>query len=75
MCNMCSHNEIIEHSYFKYFISELKVISVQRYNDNATLHVALSHNDLYQHSKVIVSKRYRSRYTGTVIASESYRSV
>ncbi len=29
---MCSHNEIIEHIYFKYFIEESKVISVQRYS-------------------------------------------
>jgi hypothetical protein len=32
MCHMCNHNEIIEHSYFKYFIEGLKVISVQRYS-------------------------------------------
>jgi hypothetical protein len=31
-CNMCSHNEIIEHIYFKYFIAGSKVISVQRYS-------------------------------------------
>jgi hypothetical protein len=29
---MYSHNEIIEHSYFKYFIAGLRVISVQRYS-------------------------------------------
>jgi hypothetical protein len=28
---MCSHNEIIEHFYFKYFIAGSKVIGVQRY--------------------------------------------
>jgi hypothetical protein len=58
MCNMRSHNEIIEHIYFKYFIAGSKVISVQYYSNNATLHVALLHNALKQHSKVIVSKHY-----------------
>jgi hypothetical protein len=29
---MYSHNEIIEHIYFKYFITGSKVISVQRYS-------------------------------------------
>jgi hypothetical protein len=29
---MCSHNEIIEHICFKYFIAGSKVISVQRYS-------------------------------------------
>jgi hypothetical protein len=66
---MYSHNEIIEHFYFKYFTIGTKVISVQQYSDNATSHVALSHNALLQHSKVIVSKRYRSWYIGTVIVS------
>jgi hypothetical protein len=32
MCNMYSHNEIIEHIYFKYFITISKVISVQHYS-------------------------------------------
>ncbi len=31
-CNMFSHNEIIEHIYFKYSIIGSKVISVQRYS-------------------------------------------
>jgi hypothetical protein len=31
-CNMCSHNEIIEHIYFKYFIAGSKIISVQHYS-------------------------------------------
>jgi hypothetical protein len=29
---MCSHNEIIEHIYFKYFIAGSEVNSVQRYS-------------------------------------------
>jgi hypothetical protein len=29
---MYSHNEIIEHIYFKYFMTGSKVISVQRYS-------------------------------------------
>ncbi len=33
------------------------------------------HNALSQHSKVIVSKRYRSWYIGAVIASKNYHSV
>jgi hypothetical protein len=32
LCNKCSHNEIIEYIYFKYFITASKVISVQRYS-------------------------------------------
>jgi hypothetical protein len=32
---MCSHNQIIEHIYFKYFIAGSKVISFQRYSDIA----------------------------------------
>ncbi len=68
-CNKYSHNEIIEHIYFKYFITGSKVISIQHYSDNATLHIALSHNALSQHSKVIISKRYCSWYIGTIIAS------
>jgi hypothetical protein len=73
MCIMYSY--ITENIYFKYFITGSKVISVQRYSDNATLHFALSHNALSQQNKVVVSKCYRSWYTGIVIASSSYRSV
>jgi hypothetical protein len=46
MCNICSHNEIIEHIYFKYFIVGSKVISVQRYSENIMFHLYLSHNTL-----------------------------
>jgi hypothetical protein len=66
---MYSHNEIIKHIYFKYSITGSKVISVQRYSDNATLHIALLHNALLQHSKVIVSYRYRSWYIQNIIVS------
>ncbi len=58
-----SHTKIIKHIYVKYFITRSKVISIQRYSDNATLHFALSHNALSQQSKVIVSKHYRDSPT------------
>ncbi len=42
MFDMYSHNEIIKHIYFKYFISGSKVISVQRYSIIAiTIHYIL----------------------------------
>ncbi len=71
---MCSHIEIIEHIFFKYFIAGSKVISVQCNSDNATLHVALSHNALYQHSKVIVSEHYRCVQVRAINATKSERS-
>jgi hypothetical protein len=48
---MYSHNEIIEHIYFKYFITGSKVISVQRYSVIAiTLRYTLRYCLMLYHS-------------------------
>jgi hypothetical protein len=41
MCNKYTQKKIIKNIYFKYFKTGSKIISVQRYSDNAMLHFAL----------------------------------
>jgi hypothetical protein len=63
---MYSRKEIIEHIYFKYFITGSKVISIQHYSFIAiTLCYILRYRITLYHSiasKVIFSKCYRSWY-------------
>jgi hypothetical protein len=54
---------------FQILSNRSKVISFQRYSDNAMLYFALLHNALSQQNKVIVYKPYRSWYIEIVIAS------
>ncbi len=72
---MYSHNEIIEHFYFQYFIIGTIVTSVQRYSGTLRYMLRYRITLYYSIANVIVSKRYRSWYIGTIIASYSYRSV